>query len=506
MSRAEQAAARRRERWILVAVLVGLVAVVVGGGIGLQAWRTGRGPDPVAVAEPSSPPVSITTGQPVTYGAADAPKVVTVFADFHCPHCAEFDEAYGPVLDSARRAGRIRLEIYPMAFIDAGSIAAANAFGCAAEAGFAPGYYAGLFGNPVLRWSDDQLLALPAAVGVTATPAFESLCDRADACRLGGLDQRGGRAARRHGHADRAGRRGGRRRVQVDARRPRGNDQPLMPTLLSIPSPSRAVWEIGGFPLRAYALCIIVGILVGMVIATRRWRARGGTSDSLEMVVAVAVPMGIVGARLYHVATDYHLYFGPGRNPVDALKIWQGGLGVWGAIAFGALGAWLVARRRQLRFPALLDALAPGVLVAQGIGRLGNWFNQELFGKPTTLPWALEIDPQYRPAGYEQFSTFHPTFLYELLWNLRCGRRPGLAGPAVPARPRQGVRALRGVLHRGPVLDRGAPDRHRDRDRRLPFEQLHLADTVPGCAGLVRLAGAQPARPGDGRRGPGAAP
>jgi prolipoprotein diacylglyceryl transferase len=191
-----------------------------------------------------------------------------------------------------------------------------------------------------------------------------------------------------------------------------------MPTLLSIPSPSRAVWEIGGFPLRAYALCIIVGILVGWVIAARRWRDRGGSSESLELVVAVAVPMGIIGARLYHVATDSHLYFGPGRNPVDALKIWQGGLGVWGAIAFGALGAWLVARRRQIRFPALLDAVAPGLLVAQAIGRLGNWFNQELFGRPTTLPWALEIAPQYRPAGFEQFSTFHPTFLYEVAWNL----------------------------------------------------------------------------------------
>jgi prolipoprotein diacylglyceryl transferase len=191
-----------------------------------------------------------------------------------------------------------------------------------------------------------------------------------------------------------------------------------MPTVLFIPSPSRAVWEIAGFPLRAYALCIIVGIIVGMVIATRRWRARGGTSDTMEMVVAVAVPCGIVGARLYHVATDYHLYFGPGRNPVDALKIWEGGLGVWGAIAGGVLGAWLVARRRQIRFLPLLDALAPGLLVAQAIGRLGNWFNQELFGRPTTLPWALEIDPEYRPAGFEQFDTFHPTFLYELVWNL----------------------------------------------------------------------------------------
>ncbi|HEV2930527.1 MAG TPA: prolipoprotein diacylglyceryl transferase [Propionibacteriaceae bacterium] len=191
-----------------------------------------------------------------------------------------------------------------------------------------------------------------------------------------------------------------------------------MPTALFIPSPSRAVWEIAGFPLRAYALCIIVGIVVGMVIATRRWRARGGTSDSMEMVVAVAVPCGIVGARLYHVATDYHLYFGPGRNPVDALKIWEGGLGVWGAIAGGVLGAWLVARRRQIRFLALLDTVAPGLLVAQAIGRLGNWFNQELFGRPTTLPWALEIDPEHRPAGFGQFDTFHPTFLYELVWNL----------------------------------------------------------------------------------------
>ena len=100
------------------------------------------------------------------------------------------------------------------------------------------------------------------------------------------------------------------------------------------------------------------------------------------------------------------------------LKIWEGGLGVWGAIAFGVLGAWLVARRKQIRLLALLDAMAPGLLVAQAIGRLGNWFNQELFGRPTTLPWALEIYPQYRPAGFEQFETFHPTFLYEMVWNL----------------------------------------------------------------------------------------
>jgi phosphatidylglycerol---prolipoprotein diacylglyceryl transferase len=189
-------------------------------------------------------------------------------------------------------------------------------------------------------------------------------------------------------------------------------------TVLSIPSPGTNIWYIGAFPLRAYALCIIAGIIVALSIATRRWRARGGTADSMELMVVVGVPFGIVGARLYHVITDYQLYFAPGRQPLDALKIWQGGLGVWGAIAFGVLGGYLVARRRRIAFPAVLDSIAPAILVAQAIGRLGNWFNQELFGRPTTLPWGLEIASEYRPAGYSQFATFHPTFLYEMLWCL----------------------------------------------------------------------------------------
>ena len=199
----------------------------------------------------------------------------------------------------------------------------------------------------------------------------------------------------------------------------------LSPIPLFIPSPASGVWEVFGFPLRAYAFCIIAGIIVGMIIAGRRWRARGGSQDSLELVIAVAIPCGIVGARIYHVITDYQLYFGPGRDPIDALKIWNGGLGIWGAVAAGAAGAYLVARRKQIRFPALLDAVAPGLVVAQAIGRLGNWFNQELFGRPTTLPWALEIDERHRPEGYQEFATFHPTFLYELVWNL------GVAGVLV---------------------------------------------------------------------------
>jgi prolipoprotein diacylglyceryl transferase len=189
-------------------------------------------------------------------------------------------------------------------------------------------------------------------------------------------------------------------------------------TVLSIPSPSANTWYIGPFPLRAYALCIIAGIIVALIIATRRWQARGGTADSMELMVVVGVPFGIVGARIYHVITDNQLYFGPGQQPLNALKIWQGGLGVWGAIAFGVLGGYLVARRRRIAFPAVLDAIAPAILVAQAIGRLGNWFNQELFGRPTTLPWALEIATDYRPVGYKQYATFHPTFLYEMLWCL----------------------------------------------------------------------------------------
>jgi protein-disulfide isomerase len=185
---AEQAAARRRERWILLGVLAGLVAVLVAGGIGLQAWRTSRAPAAVPVPGASAAPVTITAGRPVVFGEASvpggsggvppgtdtAPVVVTLFSDFHCPHCAEFDKQYAPVLDQARQTGRARVELYPMAFVDEGSAAAANAFACAAEAGFGPGYYAGLFSNRTLTWNDDQLVALAGAVGGTASPDFTS--------------------------------------------------------------------------------------------------------------------------------------------------------------------------------------------------------------------------------------------------------------------------------------------------------------------------------------------
>ena len=187
---------------------------------------------------------------------------------------------------------------------------------------------------------------------------------------------------------------------------------------LSIPSPPIREFHIGPIPIRFYALCIITGVIVGSVIATRRWIARGGARDTVETVALVSVPFGIVGARIYHVITDHQLYFGPGQHPIRMFYIWDGGLGIWGGVAFGALGGYLVARRRKIRFWALADALAPGVAVAQAIGRLGNYFNQELYGGPTTLPWGLQIAPEYRLPGFEQYSTFHPTFLYELVWDL----------------------------------------------------------------------------------------
>ena len=186
----------------------------------------------------------------------------------------------------------------------------------------------------------------------------------------------------------------------------------------SIPSPGSGVWYLGSFPLRAYALAIILGIVVAVFLGDKRWRSLGGKRGEVSDIAVWAVPFGIIGGRIYHVVTDAQIYFGDGGNPLDALKIWQGGLGIWGAISFGALGAWIAAKRRGILMPPLADALAPGIVLAQGIGRWGNYFNQELFGRPTSLPWRLEIDVANRPPAYEQFQTFHPTFLYESLWTL----------------------------------------------------------------------------------------
>ena len=185
-------------------------------------------------------------------------------------------------------------------------------------------------------------------------------------------------------------------------------------SLAYLPSPSTGGVELGPFPLRAYALCIILGVVAAVVIGERRWVARGGTRGVVTDVATIAVPFGIVGARVYHVVTSPERYL---EEPVRALYVWQGGLGIPGGIAGGFAAAYVLCRRRGLSRSAFADSVAPGVVVAQAIGRLGNWFNQELFGRPTTLPWGLEIDPTNRDAVVGAVA-YHPTFLYELLWNL----------------------------------------------------------------------------------------
>ncbi|MFZ9227107.1 MAG: prolipoprotein diacylglyceryl transferase [Candidatus Nanopelagicales bacterium] len=189
----------------------------------------------------------------------------------------------------------------------------------------------------------------------------------------------------------------------------------------SIPSPSTGVIYLGPLPIRAYSFFIIIGIFVAIWLGNKRWIARGGKIGQVSDVALFAVPFGIIGGRIYHVATDFEKYFGDGRNPIDALKIWNGGLGIWGAIFFGGIGAWIGCRFYKINLPPFADAIAPGIIFAQAIGRLGNYFNQELFGKPTDVWWALEIAEKNRPKGFELFETFHPTFLYELIWSLIIG-------------------------------------------------------------------------------------
>ncbi len=184
--------------------------------------------------------------------------------------------------------------------------------------------------------------------------------------------------------------------------------------LASIPSPSDNVAELGPLTIRFYGLALLAGILAAVWIFGRRWVAWGGDWDLIMRCAMWGVGAGIVGARLYHVATSWE------EVPDEwwgVFAVWKGGLGVWGGVAFGVAAGAIVARRAGASIPLLADAVAPGILAAQAIGRLGNYFNQELFGTPTDLPWGVEIDPEHRPERYADAATFHPTFLYELLWN-----------------------------------------------------------------------------------------
>ena len=186
--------------------------------------------------------------------------------------------------------------------------------------------------------------------------------------------------------------------------------------LASIPSPETGEFHIGPLLVHAYGLLYGVAVVTAVLIARRRWVARGGEAELVDEVALWGFPAGLIGGRLYHDITSWnevpHTWWGP-------FAVWKGGLGIWGGIALGVIvGLWRVKRRGE-NVPAFMDAAGvPALLVAQSIGRVGNWFNQELFGKPTNLPWGLEISPENRPAQYAHQPTFHPTFLYEIIWNL----------------------------------------------------------------------------------------
>jgi prolipoprotein diacylglyceryl transferase len=186
-------------------------------------------------------------------------------------------------------------------------------------------------------------------------------------------------------------------------------------TVAFIPSPSNGIVHIGPLPLHAYGLMLAIGVLVATKVAETRWARSGGENKEFGAIVIPVVIAGVIGARVYHLFTGYSWNAG---GVVGAFEIWKGGLSIWGAVAGGLIAVVVLARRRHLDTLLLMDAIAPGVVLAQAIGRWGNYFNQELFGRPTTLPWGLKIDLAHRPAGFTQYATFHPTFLYESLWCL----------------------------------------------------------------------------------------
>jgi len=185
-----------------------------------------------------------------------------------------------------------------------------------------------------------------------------------------------------------------------------------------IPTPSFSTLELGFFNVHFYALTILLGIVVAIWLTKKRYAALGGNPNDITDLAFIVIPAGIIGGRIYHVITSPQNYFGKSGSPIQALEIWRGGLGIWGAIAGGALAAviFFKVKKMTLTFYQLADAIAPGLLIAQGIGRFGNWFNGELFGRPTSHFWALEIPVTKRPIGFENFTTFHPTFLYEAIW------------------------------------------------------------------------------------------
>ena len=261
--------------------------------------------------------------------------------------------------------------------------------------------------------------------------------------------------------------------------------------LASIPSPASNGIHLGPLEVRVYGLMYLLGLFAAIAITARRWERQGGSRELVYEVALWAFPAGLIGGRLYFLATSWNEvpdhWWGP-------LAVWRGGLGIWGGIALGTVAGVLVLRRRGADIPRFLDAAAPALLVAQAIGRVGNYFNQELFGGPTNLPWGLEIDEAHRPDGYAAYDTFHPTFLYELSWNLGLAAALVWLGHHRQIRPRV-VRSLRGRLLRLSHLRRAPAHRSRPPRPRSAPELLRGDRTLPHRPFLVRTHSAQRQQP-----------
>ena len=286
-------------------------------------------------------------------------------------------------------------------------------------------------------------------------------------------------------------------------------------TVTAFPSPTQGIWYIGPLPLRAYALFILLGIVAACAIAEVRLRQRGAPKWMVLDIAVWAVPFGILGGRIYHVITSPDDYFGEGGRPMRVFAIWEGGLGIWGAVALGGVGAWIACRRAGVPLTFFADALAPGLPVAQAIGRLGNWFNNELYGSATSLPWGLTVyDYDLSRGQAVRDSDRQPDRAAR--WPLPPdvpvrtgveprGRRAGVpGGPQVEAGQGPGVRALRDGVLRRPVLDRGPARRRGPFVARPAGQQLGVDPGLPGRADLLP-ARARPAGARQGARGRAAA-
>ncbi len=191
--------------------------------------------------------------------------------------------------------------------------------------------------------------------------------------------------------------------------------------LASLPGPVTGQWHLGPVPVHGYALCVVLGVLTALWVCERRYRAVGGMPWLMLDLATIAVPAALIGARLYRVLTDYDRFFGPHRDWVDILRIWDGGLGVPGAVAGGMAAALILCRRNGTAIGPVLCASVPGLAFGQAVAVLGNWFSQSLYGPPSSMPWAVPIAPRFRVTGYQDFGTFQPLFIYESLWDVVIG-------------------------------------------------------------------------------------